>query len=256
MVTILQAIVLGILQGITEWLPISSSAHLVLAEYFFGIEVSLLFNIALHFGTLIVILLVFQKEIIAMIKALVKREWSSPHAKLAGYIVVGSIPTGLIGFFFRDVFASFFRSLRVVGIALLVTGGLLLISERKLGKKKLNWVDGILIGIAQGIAIIPGISRSGSTISIGLLRGIERHQAAVFSFLLAVPVIIGASISEFDLATVNAELWPMLIGTLTAVIVGYFSLRLLLKIIHNKQFHLFAYYCFIVGIAILVYTAY
>ena len=251
MIDIVQAIILGIIQGITEWLPVSSSGHLALAEHLLGIQPSLLFNIALHIGSLVVILIVFRKEILAILTDVIKGNFSSPNAKLGGYIILGSIPTAIIGFTFRDLFASFFVNMKAIGIALIVTGILLAMTKRKPGKRKLNWIDSILVGIAQGCAIIPGISRSGATISTALLRGVDRQKAAAFSFLLAIPAIIGAGIGEFDLATLQAELWPTIIGTVTAIIVGYASLKLLLKIIHQQKFHLFSYYCFIVGIIVI-----
>lgn len=252
MVTIIQAIILGIVQGITEWLPISSSGHLVIFQQFMGLSVPLLFDIFLHVGTLFVILLVFWKDILLILKALFNLDFKSYHGKLLLFIILGTIPTGLIGYIFHDILTGFFQNLTVVGVALLVTGGLLFFSERFERKRYLNAFDSVLIGIVQGIAIIPGISRSGSTISVGLLRGVDRELAAKFSFLLSVPAIIGAAVFDFDVSVVGANLTAMITGTLVSIVVGYFALKWLLNLIIAKKFHYFSYYCFVVGIVLLI----
>lgn len=252
MTTILQAIILGIVQGITEWLPISSSGHLVIFQQWMGLSVPLIFDIFLHVGTLIVILLVFFKDIIEILKSLFRFDLKSYHGKLLLFIIIGSVPTGLIGYYFHDVFESFFNNLVAVGIALLVTGGLLLFSERFEKRRGLNAIDSILIGVVQGLAIIPGISRSGSTISVGLLRGVDKKLVAKFSFLLSVPAVIGATILEFDIAAISVNLVPIIVGTAVSVVVGYLSLKLLLRLLIKKKFHYFAYYCFAVGVFLLI----
>ncbi|MEA3429706.1 MAG: undecaprenyl-diphosphatase UppP [Nanoarchaeota archaeon] len=254
MTSILQAIILGAVQGVTEWLPVSSSGHLVIFQQFMGLSVPLLFNIFLHLGTLLVIVLVFFKDIIGILKALFKLDFKSEYGKLLLYIIIGTIPTGLIGYYFHDMFESFFLSLRVVSIALLVTGVVLFISERWEKRKAMNWFDSVLIGIVQGLAIVPGISRSGSTISVGLLRGVEKKKVARFSFLLSIPAIIGAAILEFDITALSNDLVPIIVGTLVSVVVGYVSLKWLLNLIMQKKFHYFAYYCFVVGGLLLIYT--
>lgn len=246
MITLLQSIILGIVQGITEWLPVSSSGHLVIAQQLFNMEVPLSYDILLHFATLIVLFVVFSKDIkeIAMLK----------NKKLLYLIIIGSIPTAIIGFLFKDLFASFFTSLTVVGIALLVTGLVLFFSEKKEKKKNIGYSIALLIGIAQGLALIPGLSRSGLTIGIALLLGVKNKEAARFSFLLAIPAIIGATFLEFDSSLfANSSLFSSLAGMIMAAIVGYVSLKWLLKLIMDKRFHYFACYCFILGIILVVF---
>jgi len=244
---ILQSIFLGIIQGITEWLPISSSGHLVIFQTLFNIEVPILFDILLHFATLIVILVVFRKEIINILKAF--PNYKTPDGKLGWYIIIGTIPIGLAGFFLNDTIESLFTSLKAVAIALIITSIILFLSEKFPGRRKMNWYDSIIIGISQAVALVPGISRSGSTISTGLILGLEKKQVATFSFLLVIPAIIGATILEFSPS--NLE-FNYIYGIITAIIVGYFSLKWLLKIIVNNKFHYFGFYCLILGIILLI----
>lgn len=241
-------IFLAIVQGITEWLPISSSGHLVIAQEWLGLELPLFFNVMLHVGTLCVIVVVFRQDLSKMIMAIVKLDSKTEEGKMAVFIAIGSVPTALIGLLFYDVLESLFYNVFAVGIALLITGFFLSISERREGKRKLNYVDSILTGIAQGIAIIPGISRSGLTIATGLLRKVEKETAFKFSFLLSVPAIIGATIVESrELVIGSVDLAAMSFGVVTTFIVGYASLKALEKIVMKEKFHLFAYYCWIVG---------
>ena len=250
MVNYIQALILGIVQGITEWLPVSSSGHLVLLQQYFGLDVPVAFDVILHVGTLIVILLVFWKDILAIIKSTFALRWDA-NTKLLLFIVLGSIPTALIGWFFHDFFIGLFSNVAAVGIALLLTGTLLFLSKFPKDNKQLNWWKSVVVGIAQGVAIIPGISRSGSTISTGLFMGIERKKVARFSFLLSVPAVIGATMLEAkDLVLVDVG--AVVVGTLAAVIVGYFALKYLLKLIQERKFYYFAYYCWILGIVVLL----
>jgi len=249
MITYLQAILLGIVQGITEWLPISSSGHLVLLQQFFGLKVPVAFDVILHVGTLIVIFLVFGKDILEIFRSLFKWQWDK-NTQLLLFIVLGSIPTGIIGLVFRDWFKSLFSSILAVGIALLVTGTILYLSQYPKPVKKLNWWKSVIVGVVQGLAIIPGISRSGSTISFGLFMKINRREVAKFSFLLSVPAILGAAIVEAkDLVLVDAG--AMIVGTLTSIIVGYFALKYLLKLLYHNKFHYFSYYCWGLGLVVL-----
>ena len=246
-------IILGIIQGIAEWLPISSSGHLVIYQQLFQTKTPVIFDIMLHVATLIVIFLVFYKEILAMIKAIFKLDFKSKYGKLAMLIIIGSIPTAIIGLAFHDFFISLFSNLTAVGIALIINGIILSISKHAKGIKKIKTVDAIIIGIAQGFAIIPGISRSGITISTGLLRGIDRKSIAAFSFLMSVPAIIGAAILEGqNLIVADINYLVLSISMLVSVVVGYYSLRLLLHLVLRKKLHLFSYYCWILGIFIIV----
>ena len=253
MLTLLKAFILGIIQGITEWLPISSSGHLVIFQQLMGLEVPIAFDILLHLGTLVVIFLVFWKDILRMLKAFFTLDFRSFHGKLSLFIILGSIPTAVIGLLFHDVLESFFSNLFVVGIALLCTGALLYATRFFNGKRKLSFLDSFFIGIFQGIAIIPGVSRSGSTIGLGMLLGNRKEEVAKFSFLLSIPAILGASILDLkDFAFSSLGSLNILVGILTAIVVGYISLKFLLRIIMKKKFHLFAYYCWAVGILTLV----
>ena len=246
---LLQSDILCIVQGVTEWLPVSSSGHLAIIENWFGLNPNISFNVFLHFATLLVIFIVFWKDIVKVIKAFVKFDFKSEYGKLALFIIIGSIITAIIGFTFRDLFASFFSNLTVVGIALLVTGTLLFFSERKEGNKKLSYWDSIWIGLMQGLAIIPGISRSGATISMGLLRGVDKVKVFKFSFLLVIPAILGATLFEAGNVVFNLEL---LVGFVFAFVFGYISLKLLMKLVINKKFHYFAWYCWGLGLLVLV----
>ncbi|MBI2548443.1 undecaprenyl-diphosphate phosphatase [Candidatus Woesearchaeota archaeon] len=256
MVSIGEAIILGIVQGVTEWLPISSSGHLVLMQQLFNIEVPLIYDIILHLGTLIALFIVFWKEIVGMTRAVLTFDKNNPSFRFAIFILLGSIPTAIIGFLFQDLFASFFTSLLVVGIGLLITGTLLFFSRFADGKKGLTLWHALCIGTAQGIAIIPGISRSGITIATGLFQGMEKELAAKFSFLLSIPAVGGAFLLRLtDLEAVSSQDYlPYFFGLLAATIVGYYSLKLLLHIVVKRKFHTFCWYCWPVGLlAILLY---
>ena len=249
----LQAIVLGIVQGLTEWLPVSSSGHLVIIQEIFGIEVPLLFDIMLHFGTLLAVFAMFWNDIQKMLSCIVTLDFKSEYGKLALFLVVGSIPIALLGFFLHDFFASLFTNLTAVGVALVITGLVLYSSKFPEESKKLNGKESFVVGVAQALAIVPGFSRSGFTITTGLLRGIDRREIFRFSFLLSIPAIIGATV--FELTTVSlagCDLLCMTLGAAIAAVVGYLSLKLLLGFVVNRQFYLFSYYCLALGLLIVL----
>ena len=255
MVTIIEALILAIIQGLTEWLPVSSSGHLVIAQQFLGLNPPLIFDLILHIGTLGVVLISFRKDILKILKALVKKDLRSDEGKLAFFIIVGSVPIAVIGFIFKKNIEQLFSSLLAVGVALLINAGVLFFSERKKGNKKMGTLDSFLIGIAQAAALIPGVSRSGLTVSAGLLNRIDKKTAFRFSFLLSIPAILGATLFEFrDISTVNIELTSIVVGTGLSMVVGYVSLKLLQHIVMSEKFHLFAYYCTILGVAVIFYT--
>jgi len=230
-------------------LPISSFGHLVIVEKYLGLELPLIFNVMLHVGTLFVVLAVFWRDIVEIVKALVRRNFKTDEGKLALFIAVGSVPTALIGFFFHDIFESFSHNLLVVGVALLITGFVLFVSERRKTDRELSYLDSLLIGATQGIAITPGISRSGVTIATGLLRRVKKEIAFKYSFLLSVPAIIGAAVMESrDLVVSNVDVVALFLGAIISMIVGYVSLKFLQKVVMKEKFHLFAYYCWIVGL--------
>jgi undecaprenyl-diphosphatase len=255
MVTLIEIFILAVVQGLTEWLPISSSGHLVITQKALGLNLPLIYSVMLHLGTLIVVLTAFRKDILEIIKAVAKRDFQTQQGKLALFIVIGSIPTAIIGLVFHDFLESLFSNLPAVGAALLITGIILFLSEKRIGNKKMNTTDSLLIGLAQAIAIIPGISRSGATISTALLRKIDKKTAFKYSFLLSAPAIAGATIIESkQLALGNIDPIPLLLGTIISMIVGYFSLKLLQKIVMNEKIHLFAYYCWAAGATIILFT--
>jgi len=255
---LIEVLILAVIQGITEWLPISSSGHLALAQKYLGLNVPVLFDVILHIGTLFVVLVAFWKDIIKIIKAAAKLNFKTEEGKLALYVIVGSIPTAIIGFLFQDTFESFFTNLFAVGLAFLFTGTLLYFSEFGKNKNKpLNYLDALLIGTAQGIALIPGVSRSGATISSGLLMRVKREKTFQYSFLLFIPAVIGAtvgtSIKEWqDLVASGVDVASIFLGLIVTMIVGYIFLKLLFKIVIKERFHFFAYYCWALGSLIIL----
>ena len=255
MVTLIEVLVLAVIQGLTEWLPVSSSGHLVITQKVLGLNLPLIYSVMLHVGTLIVVLTVFRKDILDIIKALVKRDFETEEGKLALFIAVGSVPIAIIGFVFYDFFKSLFSNLLAVGLALLITGWVLFFSEKRIGNRKMGILDSLLIGLAQGVTIIPGISRSGVTVATGLLRRVDKAIAFKYSFLLSVPAVLGATVMESrELVVINVNMVPLFLGAIISMIVGYVSLKLLQKIVMNEKIHLFAYYCWIVGLAIILFT--
>lgn len=258
---IVQALVLGILQGATEFVPISSSGHLVLVPWLLDWpEPGLVFDTIVHWGTLLAILVVFGRDILALARAwarsLVERNLDQTEARLAWLIIVGTLPATLMGFFGEDFFERLFSSPGRVAVLLLVTGAILTLSEW-LGKRQrslgdLNWLDSILIGLAQGLAIAPGISRSGATIAMGLLRGVKREAAARYSFLLATPIIFGAGLLQllklFQAGEVGAQWPPLIVGFLAAAISGYLCIKCLLAYLQRGRLYVFAIYCWLAGI--------
>lgn len=238
MVDYFQAVILAIVQGITEWLPISSSGHLAIIQHIFGISPPLFFDIALHLGTLISVVVYFRKDILGLIH---RKDWLA-------YIIIASIPTAIIGFSMKGFFASFFSNMLLVGIALLLTGTFLYFTKFAKQRKELSPTSSFIVGIAQGLAIAPGISRSGATIGAGMLLGIDRNTAARFSFLLSIPAILGATAFEaVDISLQSIDLGPTVLGIAVAAVVGYLSIGFLLDIIRKGSFSIFAYYCWVVG---------
>ena len=256
---ILQTLILAIIQGITEWLPISSSGHLAIAQKYFNIKPTLTFDIALHVGTILVVLITFRKDVVNILKAFFQWDFESEEGKLVLFIIVGSIPTAIIGFLllYYDIVEMLFSNLLIVGSALLVTGIFLYASGHVKDGKKLNYLDTLLIGIAQGIATIPGISRSGFTISSGLLRNVKREKVFKYSFLLSIPAVLGAMAATIvkeheNLIVGSLDLCLTIVGATISFVIGYMALELLRKIFMKQKFHLFAYYCWIIGFAIIM----
>ncbi len=273
--TLLEAIVLGILQGLTEFLPVSSSGHLVLAQHFLGLKEPLVFfDVMLHVGTLAAVIVVYRGSIaklaIGGISTLGNTELyrqpittinSSNELRFVWLILLGSIPTGIIAVLFKTQLESFFEEILIVSVMLILTGIILQLPRLRKddGEKIETSTDNVkawhapLIGLAQGCAITPGISRSGSTISIALLLGIPSKIAAEYSFLLSIPAIIGAVVLKIpDIADTSIPLYILGTGMFTAFIVGYIALRILLVVLNRGQFSLFTYYCVALGIVCLL----
>jgi undecaprenyl-diphosphatase len=253
----LQAIILGFIQGVTEWLPISSTGHLKIAEYFLGLTVPLLFDVILHIGTLIVTLVFFRRDIKNVLVALWKRDFKSEDGKLVPLIIVGTVPTAVIGVVFGNTLESFFGGILPIAGAFITFGVVIYIS--KFGhetSENISYVAALAIGTAQGIAIIPGVSRSGMTITLALLLGIKREKAFRFSFLLSIPSILGALGVTFyqqqtELTLAGVGLTQVLIGIAVAMVIGYLALKLLWRILAAKKFYLFAFYCWLIGIVLV-----
>lgn len=274
MLDILSAIILGAVQGISEFLPISSSGHLVLVPALLGIETGLAFDTILHIGTLVAIFTFFWKDIINLIKGFIlsiidltegvdifKRELHRvPEKRFAWLIIVGTIPTGIMGILLKDAIETIFRGTLFVGIFLLVTAAVLYYSERhssgQITQKDMSFKQALIVGICQGLAVFPGISRSGSTIASGLCLGLNREYAARYSFLLSIPAVIGAGLIQIkDIATLDASASVLLAGFISSVIFGYLSIKLLMKMIKGWSLDIFAYYCTIIGIITIILSA-
>jgi len=253
----IQAIILGFIQGVTEWLPISSTGHLRITEQFLGLTVPLLFDVTLHVGTLIIILLFFRKDIKLILVALVEGDFKSENGMLIPLIIVGTAPTALIGVVFSKTIETYFSGFLPLAGAF-ITGGVALYFS-KIGnerKENITYMEALAIGTAQGIALIPGISRSGLTIAIALLLGVRREKAFKFSFLLSVPAVIGALgltlYEQYETLTLTGVgLTEILVGIAVSLVVSYFALKLLWKALAGKKFYLFAFYCWLLGAVLL-----
>ncbi|MEK6951962.1 MAG: undecaprenyl-diphosphate phosphatase [Nanoarchaeota archaeon] len=244
---IIEAIILGIVQGITEWLPISSSGHLVLLQNLLKIEQPVIFDLILHLGSLLVVLIVFREDIKKLIIGVFRKDF-----KLLLKIIIATIPIALVGFLLKDFIERIFNDLRVVGFSFLFTSILLFLSKYpKVKEKELSYKNSFIIGLVQVLALLPGLSRSGSTISAGLMQGVKNEEVARFSFLLFIPAILGATILEIKNVYLINDFIPLIIGVITVVVIGFISLRLLLYIVKNSKIHFFSYYCLIIGLITL-----
>jgi undecaprenyl-diphosphatase len=254
--TLLQSILLGALQGFTEFLPVSSSGHLAIAQYFLpGFkQPGVFFDVLLHVGTFGAVVIYFRRELVEILTSPFRRDEAAPlHRRLLLLLLAGSVPTAVIGLTFRDFFEGLFHNIPAVSLMLLVTGTLLFVSERFriTGRKEdsLTWGDALVVGTVQGLAIVPGISRSGSTIAALLLKGVNGETAARFSFLLALPAVFGAAIlSARDLNGIPTSEFPLyLAGMGVAFITGLLSIHLLMGVIRKRRLFGFAIYCWLAG---------
>lgn len=258
---IIKSIILGIIQGLTEFLPVSSSGHLELAKYFLGTNFvgseSLTMSVILHIATALSTVFVFRKEIWNLLKGVFAKSWNEDK-EFALKIIISMIPAGLIGYFLESQLETLFEG-KVVFVAfmLIITGFLLLISDFAKDKnRKVGYLDSFIIGVAQAIALLPGISRSGSTISTSVLLGIKKERAAFFSFIMVLPLIFGKMAKDvMDGVYVNSDISSitMISGGLAAFIVGVFACKWMVVLVKNSKLRYFAYYCFaIAGISLLL----
>lgn len=253
--SILQAVLMGIIQGLGEFLPISSSGHLVLAPWLFEWQVpGLTFDIALHIGTLVAVLLYFWKDWVRLIKAVFTRK-DKEYRKIFWYLVLASLPAAVIGYLFGDIIEQTVRSPLIVAMMMIIFGIILYFSDKTTQVRKLEHMtirEALLIGLAQAVAFIPGVSRSGITMTVARMFSYTREEAARFSFLLSTPAIFGAglfSLSDLSLAEINT---PFIIGVLTSCIVGLLSISFLLKFLKKFSFKVFVGYRIVLGLVIIL----
>lgn len=267
-----QTIFLGIIQGLTEFLPISSSGHLVIFQHIIGIRnPELLLDVSLHVGTLLAVVIFFWNDLkwmvfdaIGLVRTLFHGEKKFqnltqpfPYAMLIVWIIIGTIPTVLIGIFCSPFFQTMFGSPLFVGVMLLVTGAMLgasrFLPDTFTKKNHIGFVVSLAIGIAQGIAIIPGISRSGATIVCGLFLGLNRELSGRFSFLLSIPAIIGATVYKFDIAKIHEiGFAPFFVGVFVSFLVGLIALEVTMNMVRKGKLFYFSLYCFFVGIVTIL----
>ncbi|MCR5024422.1 MAG: undecaprenyl-diphosphate phosphatase [Lachnospiraceae bacterium] len=275
--SIIGAVLLGLLQGLTEFLPVSSSGHLAIFQNLFhignGVEDLFLFDILLHVGTLIAIFLAFYKDIFKMIiegfaiifdlirnifGKITGKKWRrvirTGYRKFVILIIVSTIPTGVIGVLLKDLVKDCSSTVIIPGIFLLITACILFIADRapegQKTPKDASYTDALIIGTSQGIATLPGISRSGTTITMGLVCGFDKKFAVKYSFIMSVPAVLGAAVLEIkDVAESGAHFEPVyLLGMLVAAISGYFAIKVMLEVVKNKRYIFFSIYCLLAGI--------
>ncbi|MDP4039041.1 MAG: undecaprenyl-diphosphate phosphatase [Candidatus Pacearchaeota archaeon] len=249
---LISALILAVVQGITEWFPISSSGHLVLIEKLLGFSGGLVFEVALHFGTLMAVFVYFGRDITEIVRDLFSFKFKTEHGRMGLFLILASIPAGIAGYLIKDFFDAI-SSLGITALGFAITGILLLITSFSgVRKGNMNSVKVLGIGIAQAVSIIPGISRSGATISSGVLLGLSEKNAMKFAFLMAIPVIFGANIIAIGTKTLPPTLiW----ATLVSFIVGLLSIHLVFKYVltSRKNFKWFGFYCLILAFVLLIY---
>jgi undecaprenyl-diphosphatase len=268
---IIQGIIIGIVQGLTEFLPVSSSAHLVFIQKILGVQSSLAFDTFLHLGTLIAVMWFFRYDIYKMILSWLSsirdilsgrfREgfYSDPYKRLAWYVILATIPVGIVGVLFEDSVDSLFAgALYVPAFFLFVTGTILYLSQRMTsGEINYNTItkkEALFMGLGQACAILPGLSRSGTTIAAGLTIGLNKEFAAKFSFILSIPAILGAFLLQAkDIGSaMDANFLPVFLGFIASIIAGYMAIKWMLDLIQNKSLDIFAYYCWVIGILVFM----
>ena len=252
----IDAIILGIIQGLTEFLPVSSSGHLELGKAILGDhsmpQDSLLFTVIVHFATALSTLVVFRKDVLEILKGLLKLRWNE-ESRFSFKIVISMVPAALLGIFFEEEIASFFGGrVLLVGCMLLITALLLFLADRaKQTERKVSYLDAFVIGVSQAIAILPGISRSGATISTSVLLGVDKGKAARFSFLMVVPLILGKIAKDLlggELNYQDTNAVPLFLGFLSAFLAGLAACTWMIRLVKNSKLTYFAIYCLLIGI--------
>lgn len=258
----IEALILGIIQGLTEFLPVSSSGHLEITKFILGDkslpEESMLMTVVLHAATAFATIVVFRKDLLEIFQGLLQFQWNEPFI-FSLKIIISMIPAGIIGLFFNDEIEALFGGrLLLVGSMLIVTAVLLLLADRaRTTEKGVGFWPALIIGISQAIAIMPGISRSGATISTSVLLGIDRSKAARFSFLMVVPLILGAMAKDLMSGEINYEsgqMFPLIIGFIAAFITGIIACTWMISLVKKAKLSWFALYCFLIGSGAIVYT--
>ena len=261
---LIDSIILGIVQGLTEFLPVSSSGHLELGKALLGDdsipEDSLVFTVVLHFATALSTLIIFRKDIVTLITALLKFEWNE-DTQFIVKIMISMLPAGFIGLVFEsELEALFGNNIMLVGLMLIITAVLLFMADRaKKTTKKVGFWDAFIIGISQAVAMLPGISRSGATISTSVLLGNDKSKAARFSFLMVIPLIFGKIAKDLlsgDLSYTTENFGSLSAGFIAAFLAGLFACKLIIRLVKNSQLKYFAYYCFVVGALAVILTLY
>lgn len=259
---IIDAIILGIIQGLTEFLPVSSSGHLELGKAILGDdsipEESLLFTVVLHFATALSTIVVFRKDVLDIFKGLFQFKWNE-EVQFAVKIIISMIPAAIVGFFLEDFMEVFFDgAIIIVGIMLIVTAILLYLADMaKTTNKDVSYRSAFIIGLAQAVAMLPGISRSGATISTSVLLGIDKTKSARFSFLMVVPLIFGKVAKDIlggDLNFENAQMGAMGAGFAAAFIAGLFACTWMIQLVKKSKLSYFAIYCFVVGLIAIAWS--
>lgn len=268
---IFQGIIIGIVQGLTEFLPVSSSAHLVFIQKVLGVESNLAFDTFLHLGTLIAVLWFFRWDVYKMLKSwflsikdIFHGEFkegflNDPYKRLSWYVILATIPVGIVGVLFEDSVESLFSgALYVPAFFLFVTGTILYLSQRmasgKINYDSITKKEALIMGVGQACAILPGLSRSGTTIAAGLTAGLDKEFAAKFSFILSIPAILGAFLIQAkDIGSaLDVNFLPVILGFLAAIISGYLAIKWMLNLVQNKNLDIFSYYCWAIGIIVFV----
>ncbi len=262
--SIIEAIILGLIQGITEFLPVSSSGHLQIGNSLFGLDQSggenLSFSVVVHAGTALSTIVIFRKDIVQIINGLLKFKWND-ETKFAAFILISMMPVTFLGLFYQKELEELFNDqLLLVGAMLFVTGVLLYLADRaKETNKEVRGVEAFIIGLGQAVSVLPGLSRSGTTISTSVLLGIDRRKAARFSFLMVLPVIFGKmileikKITESEAVNEGLDLLPLLLGFFAAFVTGLLACKWMIALVRRAKLKYFSLYCFVVAGVLLIY---